>query len=171
MPVWCYQIYLRCVYFALRDSLCSLMSRYRPLATVEDSKKCMESPTFYFVTVDPSFIHFCFWLVSSIWTKQMLSQKADTLLVLYKSILLHCKRQKVKWGKERPLSSVIGREGPSCNCLLDVILYKGINLAGQSCQSPESVKWAWMKEQYVVKSLVNEKKMSRRCHVLCIACV
>lgn len=60
-----------------------------------------------------------FSLVSSVYTKQMLSPEADTLLVLCKSILLLVTERKLNEGRERSLSCLIGRKG-SC---LTVIAY------------------------------------------------
>lgn len=42
-------------------------------------------------------------------------------------------------GKAPVLSDWQKRAMPGCNCLLDVILFKAIDLASQSCQTPDSI--------------------------------
>lgn len=93
VSMWFYQIYLCCIHFALRDSLHTLMSKNSQLAVVEGMAKNGWSPQ---LLCDRGLLwsNFRFFFVSSICTKQVLSQKADTLRVLYKSLLLLCNRQK-----------------------------------------------------------------------------
>lgn len=169
--MWCYEIYLCCIHFALRGRLHTLMSKNSQLAVVEGMEKIDGDHNFFLCDRGLLWSTFRFSLLSSIPTKQVLSQKADTLWILYQSF---CFVAGKKLNEGRKVSLLIDWQKmamPSCNCLLDVIvqshwLGKPVLpdpwLYSISCVA-EVQFMAWMKEQYVVRSLVNmEKKKSRR---------